>query len=602
MSTSGVIQLIDSEISLMKQERDLCGWSRKELACSLVRHRIGRLGGFQEVDLYDETAVYATDQVVNGIMGAMYPQDSDWFEFTPWGYKIKVSSDNRKNQAISVSKTPNTEKQTRDKKERGRIDSGDYMSLDDVEGAKDTIQEITRHILTIWHACGYYQAKQEQVQDAYVLGFGAMMGVHEPTADVKYWYRTFNPRECYIRMNNAGTFPEIFAREYRMTTADLCIRYGDGVPEYIAQERRSSINTTYVVKEFFCPAGWLKDEDGNVLGPKKKKIQHYVYVSYGESFIQPNVPASMARMNNDDAIGYMLEENGFTEMPISVLWFKRSPDHPYGVGVVESCVDEILKLNSLEKARMSAIDYLGNPMWGNPLTNPMSFKPRPGLIVPVTSNEQVPVPLTSGKDYASLTVEHDSLVSKIQKMLWVNIFQTLLQNNDTRKTALEVGYLKNEAAQVGIGMIGNSMQCVDREARRMALSLLRCKAIEVKDRRILVLFDQCIVRFNTQFINQIQNFYMISGITTFTNYLSSVYPLDQTVVDVIDLDQTTRDVASGLSMNEFNIREMSEVKQRRADRSELAMRQYQAQLAMQNSQTNLNNARANGNAAGGQTI
>ena len=165
-------------------------------------------------------------------------------------------------------------------------------------------------------------------------------------------------------------------------------------------------------------------------------------------------------------------------------------------------------------------------------------------------------------------------------------------NTDSRKTATEVNYLKNEAAQIATGMIGNSQECANMEFKRSVALLKKLRYIHFSSKEIETAFNSCVLRFNTQFINQIQNFYMISGSAAFISYLQAVAPLDSGVLDVIDTDMLTRDYASALSINEYDIREKSEVEQRRKMRSELAQQQLASQLSQQNSQANYNNARA----------
>ena len=593
--SSQLIEKIESEIGILKDEREKANWSDKETACSLVRHRVGGLNGFEKIEIYDDNPIGYKDHVVNGIMGAMYPRDGQWFSYAPWGQVIEMNRESRRLSSIGSRPGATQNGQKRRRQLEARIAGGDIRTLDDIDGAKDAIQDVVAKVHTLYMYNGYYNAKEDQVKDAYVLGFGVSMTCCEMSGKKSRIYQvTFNPKECYIQLDASKSRCEVFAREFTMTTNDIWIKWYDSptLPSYISEERQKGINSAYTINEFICPRGYLKDYDtGEVLGSDKFRYQHFVFIS------------GVHERNELNGSGF-IEYNGYDEMPISVLWFNRHENHPYGVGVVESCIDEIVKLNDISRIKQEIMQYEAEPMWAVPLSALQSFVAAPGMQVPVSSSDQVPVPLQSGKNNVLVEDMFQQQLAILKERMWLNIFQTLLSNTDSRKTATEVNYLKNEAAQIATGMIGNSQECANMEFKRSVALLRKLRYIHFSSKEIETAFNSCVLRFNTQFINQIQNFYMISGSAAFISYLQAVAPLDSGVLDVIDTDMLTRDYASALSINEYDIREKSEVEQRRKMRSELAQQQLASQLSQQNSQANYNNARASqitgaGNAAAG---
>lgn len=581
---------IESLISTMKGERERCGWDDKMAACSYVKHRTGGPDGVPSVRLYDDSPVVNREFVVNSIMGAMYPRDEQWCALTPWGDRIAMVGRESRQTASDGSSSIRRGRRSEDRSRR--IGSGDYVSLDDVDGAKDAMQDVVRKVLTLYSRNGYYEAKSEQVADAYVVGFGVMMTVYDVASGrLPVWHRTFDPRECLLRLDPSHTRAEVFAREFRMTSSQMWSRWhmSGRLPDKLRQDRINGVEDVYVVHELVCPRGYIVDDDGLPQGPDRP-VQHYLFIS---SLAESGIGTAGGGMPDDvgDLHGF-IEYGGYDEMPVTVLWFNRHPSSPYGTGVVEECLEEIVKLNDLARSRQRLVQLAADPMWAVPIAGMNDFVVHPGRIVGVMSNEQVPVQLTGSGSYNTLTDELANQIATLKEMMWVTIFQTLMSNTDSRKTATEVNYLKNEAAQLATGLIGNSQTCAEVEMRRVIRILVDNGLVEFGDEGIGRMYDRSVLRFSTQFINQVRNFYMIGGITEFVNYMSSLYAVYPDIVDVVDLDQTTRDVSSALVMNQFSIREKSEVEQIRDAKRILAQQQLELQRMNMQSQTNMNNAKA----------
>lgn len=600
MNTRRLCRKIESEIGTMRETRDLYGWSRKMLAASYTRHRTTGRTAFPEIKLYNDDAVRNMDHVINGLMGALFPDDgSSWFSYTLWGDNFELS---RLSRLESSSKISFAKRDEFDRNRKRRVESGQFVTIEDVPGAKDFIQDTTRKVLTLYTRNGYYDAKRQQLEDAYVLGFGAMMVVHDagkgPVNGT--FFETFNPIECFIATRPGTSQVVVFAREFTMTSGEIWMKWKDspfGVPSCIREDRENGLSSVYTLYEMFCPNDYLRDEEtGDKLGPQSGEIQHYVFMKSSQESAQYGILPPVVNGRESSAIeepdNIILEMNTFKEMPVNVLYFRKNGNNPYGTGIVESCIEEIIELNQSSFNRQTTMDFFAKPMWAVPINSNNSFIVRPGQRVSVRTNEDVPVQLSGTGNYSAMSDDLALQKSELKEAMWVNIFQTLLSLTDTRKTATEVNFLKTEAAQVAVGMIGNARQVCDSEARRVIRILEDAGIVASQDERINQILHMCILRFNTQFFRQLSNFYMQNGIEMFISYIAQIYKIYPEIVDIVDFDGTTRDISTACGFNEYNIREASEVEERRKQRSELATQQYLAQMQNTQSQTAYNNSRA----------
>lgn len=596
-----------AEVDRMEAFREGCGWGRKLEACSYVRHRVGGPEGVPEVRLYECGPVSYKDLVVNAMFGALYPADQQWFSLGLPGDRVSLRRRVRDEAADAAAPDAGMRRERRRSERAARSAERRWVTVDEVDGAKDALQGASREVLSAWMVGGYYEAKRVQVEDAYVLGFGVVQSVDEVGKDGLHhlWYRALDPRQCYMEGDGTGTAPKVFARRFRMRASEVWLRWhGTGrLPEALERGRAVWGDALMELVEMWCPCGWLQDAEGNVLGPAAsgtRRWQHFVVLRAGvpdSDFGRGTLQGQPEPMGGPWTVECSLVDC----IPVTVLWFGRHPAHMYGVGVVESVLEELVKANDLARTWQSLTQFAADPMYAAPLNLVKSFRPRPGLVVPM-QGEQYPVQLgdASRTGWSQLYQALQWQLSVLKEMMWVNIFQTLMASTDSRKTATEVNYLKNEAAQMATGMIGNAQKCAWAEFRRALKVLEKADVVRYGDADVREVVHRAVLRFNTQFISQVQNFYMLGGITTLTNYVTSVYPVEPEVKDVIDFDQQARDVASAVLADELAVREASEVKAVREQRARLAQRQYESQMAQQDSQAQKNMAQARQAASGGR--
>ena len=167
-----------------------------------------------------------------------------------------------------------------------------------------------------------------------------------------------------------------------------------------------------------------------------------------------------------------------------------------------------------------------------------------------------------------------------------------MASNDTRRTAAEVNLRKMESAQLMQQAIGNMEDVTCTEVMQTLGLLMLQKKILIPTEEIGSLLPYSTMIFSSSFIQMKNSFWMAEGNAAFVNFviqLASVYP---DILDIIDMDIETQMIAVAYGQSQYAIREKSELDKIRKQKAELAQMQLQQQMAQQESQTNVNNAKA----------
>ncbi|MBL8578090.1 MAG: phage tail protein [Mesorhizobium sp.] len=185
---------------------------------------------------------------------------------------------------------------------------------------------------------------------------------------------------------------------------------------------------------------------------------------------------------DEEAIG---KESGFRSFPVSCFNWRRYEDDTYGTSPMIDALTTIREINAVRRTGLRLLQQMADPSTASkakldvvPVLNP--GQNYPGLVS--DSGQPLIVPINTGANAAPAFEYAASRAEEIRDMLFVNLFQTLIQN--PQMTATEALIRQEEKGQL-LGPSGSIIQAgfaanLDRE-----LAILEAKGLYAEDSRYL---------------------------------------------------------------------------------------------------------------------
>lgn len=568
-------ECVKTYLNSMESEKSKLWSEKKEISLAYMGRRLSEIGRLSDVKLHTGYSISQFSYVSGGIMSSVVPRDSNWFSLTTYGAgngaNLKRTFDFRTKRE---EKDYGLQRQSKEqRKEQRQKYKEDIRLLTDTDGALDFFEYCTQMVMMNFLESGYYDVKTEVVKDSLCTGVG-YMAIEEDEAKKKIYYQALSPLECCYR-RDLNRKVDSFGRRWKMSAYDIFMHWGkERCPKVVLDAiEQGSADRGFEVCEIVVPQGVLYDNSLRkvVLGNENDKYAIAIWLSETSEYI------------------YTGSTN---RMPIAVMVYEGDGDNQYGKGMVENAIDSIIDLDEMEKERQILRNRSAHPSWAihSAIARTVSLKNDAMNVVP--SMDMVPVPIQVPNNYQELLNDIQEKKAEIRQLLFVDVFQTLMASNDTRRTAAEVNLRKMESAQLMQQAIGNMEDVTCTEVMQTLGLLMLQKKILIPTEEIGSLLPYSTMIFSSSFIQMKNSFWMAEGNAAFVNFviqLASVYP---DILDIIDMDIETQMIAVAYGQSQYAIREKSELEKIRKQKAELAQMQLQQQMAQQESQTNVNNAKA----------
>lgn len=552
---------------------------KKDKSYQYMEKRIGER--LDRIAIHTSFSKDKFNRVSSSIMSAVMPMDSDWFTLTTYGSQTASTVErnfDKRNFEESLSKNIKQDSKKARKELRATFKS-DIQLLSDTDGALDFLEYCTQVVLQNFRQNGYYYSKSECVKDAIICGVG-FLATEEDIGEKEIRYTCLSPFECVYEPDGKGNV-STFGRRWTMRPIQMLNHYGyESLPEIVKQAlKNKNITQEFNICELIYPTGSLFDENMNslILGDEKDKYQVAIW----------------CEEESDESSRYIYAGSTNT-MPVTATVYERDGNNPYGIGLVESAIDSIVDLDQMELERQIIRKRNANPAWAVPSSlGAKKFTIRNNSINVIPDMSQAPTPIQMPDPYSEYTNDIEAKKQEIVSLLFVDVFQTLLASEDTRRTATEINMRKSESAQMMQQAIGNlELTTCSEVMHTLSILFRQRKIVPPKSEAILKLIPNITMLFSSSFIRMKNSYYMAEGNVSFLNYivqLANIYP---DVFDVVDMDEETRMIAVAYGQSQYAIREKSEVERIRQQKAELAQMQLQQQQMLQQSEIEMNNARA----------
>ena len=556
----------------MESEKAVLWSSHKNLALEYMRRRVTELGKKEVKVTHTDWSLGQFEYVSGGIMSSVIPQDSSWFTLTTYGAGSgKVLGQSFMKRASAEERKYGSER--KEGRERRKAYKEDIRLLTDTDGALDFFEYCTQMVLRNFQEAGYYEAKTECVKDALCTGVG-FLAVEEDIGKSKVWYQCLSPLECCWRPSRDGRV-DSFGRRWKMTAYDI-VRHFEGkrIPDEVMKcIREGNAGRIFEVCEVIVPRGVLFGSDMRKVefGKPSDPYMFAIWLSEGNEYIQTG---SMERM------------------PVTCMVYEHDGRNQYGRGMVENAINSIVDLDELEKERQVIRGRTAFP----PVAVHPSYARNVNLsrnavnVIPDMAN--VPVPIQFPDTYTEYANDVEMKKQEVRQLLFVDVFQTLLASNDSRRTATEVTMRKSESAQLMQQAIGNMERVTCTEVMQTLALLMRQGKIAKPSDEVLALVPYVTMVFSSSFIQMKNSYWMAEGNVAFLNYIVQLAGVFPDILDIVDMDVETQMIAVAYGQSQYAIREKSEVEQIRKNKAEMAQAQLQMQQEQQASEINRNNAQA----------
>jgi len=251
---------------------------------------------------------------------------------------------------------------------------------------------------------------------------GTVVSYIEPVNGEKLRFHVCHPKDVWIAENDFHEVDTV-SRELRMTSRDIVSRW-DTVPEEILKDaEKNPYNEHLVIHQTFPRT----DRDVTKIDKKNKK-----FVS--------------AWVLNEKK--FLLDESGFDVFPYVVWRWSTEHGGTYGRGPAHDALVDVLRSNLMSKDLLNASNRYLNPPVNVPQEKMDLLDLNPGGMNPYADPSRIVVPVNTGGSYPIGRDRELAIEARIKDHFMTDMFLTLNNNVDSKRTATEVMEMQSEKAAV----------------------------------------------------------------------------------------------------------------------------------------------------------
>jgi hypothetical protein len=364
--------------------------------------------------------------------------------------------------------------------------------------------------------------------------------------------------QCYIAASKAGGKVDTIYREFELTLEQAVNEYGLTKLSQQLQDKYRAGGQALGEKVLFVWA--IYPRNVHAIGPKLAKNKAF------------------ASNHHEAATKHTVRESGYDEFPCAVPRWRLIPGTPYGTGPGSDALPDIKTLNQIQKLELASLDIAVSGMWkavDDGVLNPKTVKIGPRRMVMMADTKNME-PLITGADFNVSFAKAERLQASIRKILLADQLQPA---DGPAMTATEV-HARVQLIRQQMGPIFGRLQ-----AEFLQPLIERCFNIAYRAGILGRAPDSLRGKnFTVKYISPLaraQRLEEVTAIDTFLMGLAQAAQLDPTLMDLIDMEEASREKASALGVPAKLIRTPDQVTERRKQNAAAQERQQQQAQAQQ---------------------
>jgi len=326
------------------------------------------------------------------------------------------------------------------------------------------------------------------------------------------------------------------------------------------------------------------DFDPNKIDAKNKKWESvWVYRRGGKM-----LPVSGSYKNSDDKIT-MLHEGGYDSMPIISWRWRVNSDEVYGRGPAHDAFVSIAKANQMGRTNLVTAQRAAEPPLVAYSDLRGAIQRGPNGITYVEANRgdiraRMPQQLTTGVQNLPFTVEYEDRVAKIiNEYFHTDVFMMmsqLAQGGDTSRMVVDqVQEIQGEKAAILGTRVGNlQAEAFDQIINRMyEIEAAAGRIPDPPDMLLNMPHGGVMVQYLGPLAQAQTRLTKVRSIQSGLQMLGQVAQMNPTSVDIVDYDQTAKEILDSVSFPASCLRDERQVTAIRQQRNVMAAQERQSE-------------------------
>ena len=542
---SEIGNLLESLYFTLLAKRTSANWQEKLTTCSYLHIRDNYKGTLVPKRITnDSSSKQYFNTYRDGMYGYIMPSDQIWTRLLPFG-------DFRGSQEGGRRYTYGTES---------------FNQVDQNGEALKILERMNRAVLQELLASNYYKEMFIAFTDLFATGT-CYVSIQENPDTGKMHFRCLDPQEVVISENSFGDV-DVYVRRMEIDAIDLVRMFPNAKLEKAREAVRGGIATAEFSKFHYMEAFLPKE---------------YLYSSATREPIDLGIDGKWAYVVYVQEEDELVEARGMNDRFIFSARLDKSNDKsPYGTGLAESVLDDIVKLDDGEKNLMMISQRVANPPVTIPSVLKGKFSSKPGKENVVPDMSQKPEIL----DFVSsnVTVFLQKLQEQrqlVRNLLKADLFTTVMSSTDSRKTAYEVSERKNEALTLlSLQIASLNREFITPVYKKTLKHVIRKRAsLEDMVRRDFSQIDRLIdenleVGLDSVFVRRLQSYLNSQGTINAVNNIAGVMNITPESMLNFDWDSIVRKLAVGNGLDAEDLVAYGKVRQMK---SQIANRQNEIQ-------------------------
>lgn len=421
---------------------------------------------------------------------------------------------------------------------------------------REYLQACEEHMDGVLRQNGFYQALDEGYPQLVTAGTHTVL-LQDDEKDEVLRILSLHPKHVYMHTDIYGK-----VNTWALTFSYTLEQIEDQYPGKLTQEQRARMadnpHTEELVSIFIMPR---HIRDVTKIDRMNKPWAQYVVL---------------------ESTQVLLDEGGFDEPPVITGRWSRLSNEVYGRGWGLDVLSDVLRLNTLTKAELTAAQWAVDPAWAYPSDIYEEIELVPGARVPYFNPAKQVTPIALGGNYPIGKDAKQELEMSINQQLMVDFFLSLMQAQGKTMTATEVLERQGEKAAILGTMINRT------ENETIIPLLARVWAYEAKKgrlpeppRAVVESQAQLKVEFVGPLANISKRFHTHQGVTqALTTFIPMVELSQGRILDIVDWDEVGRHVLENdASFPQKAINDVRKVAEIRAAQAQAMAQQQQLQQA-----------------------
>lgn len=445
--------------------------------------------------------------------------------------------------------------------------------MNEIEYLKSWLQECEKILHAGFHDSNFYSALPSFYTE--YAGFGtACMYVGEDSEDSPFRFELLTAGEYAFSTNSANN-PDIFCRTIFMSARQLVHKFGDSTSKQIRQDvedNRNSVDTINLALIEFIAREDYQDKNFVRL--------FYEVTEVGTNRQGNQIPGKLGEKP--------LSVEGFYEFPYPIARWSTIGSDVYGIGAGSEAIQDVLRLQEMEKAFLLAAHKSINPPLNVPSRLTGKVNSLPGAFNYYGSNPtQVITPLYQVNfDFSSTAAAVERVEHRIQKIFYNDVFLTA--SRDPNASPLKATQV-NAQEQEKLFRLGPVTQRLTSEF--LVPVIRRCFNIMYRKGLFPDLDPQYkpfVDNFKVDLISPMataQNAARSQGTQSFMSFLGAAAQFDPSILDNINIDKAARQSAEIEGVDLGILRSEDEVAELRKKRAEAQAAEQQRKTQMEASLT-----------------